>query len=210
MTAIGPAGGPRQSPAAPLPIEEAELPESYGATMVVLLAVNPYLVHALWDLAPGDLRQMAGPLGAKPRHIPGRLRFHDMTGGLPRGSFDVEVDLLARNWYVHLWSPGKTYYVELGAGTEGAGFIPLARSNVIDTPRAQPVDDAEEHFTCAGEPPRDSPATPGIPDGMMESVLPDTEPVPPQGGLTALSEREFRAGLSSLPPARPVSAEPAG
>src|SRR5207245_2462389 len=58
-------------------------------------------------------------------------------------------DLHAKNWYVHLWSPGKTYSAELGVNSADREFAPLACSNTIQTPRAWPIAEIEnaERFT---------------------------------------------------------------
>jgi hypothetical protein len=117
----------RPSPAA------ANLPESYGEPRVTLLPVNPYLVHAYWDF---DAHALPQPIP------PATLRFHDVTEGSAGSTFDVAVDLAARGWYVPLWSPARSYYVELGWNEEG-GFHLLARSNTVETPRAWPVTDVD-------------------------------------------------------------------
>src|SRR5574341_1912919 len=39
-------------PSYALKLEEGVLPESYGKTRVVLLVVDPKLVHAYWEVAP--------------------------------------------------------------------------------------------------------------------------------------------------------------
>ena len=149
----GHAAVPRPSP----PKESGELPETYGRTKVVAMVVSPYLVHVYWDLAPQD-RAAAGPA---------TLRFHDTAGG---DSFDVNVDLAARSWYVHLWSPDKHYSVELGWQRESA-FAPLAQSNPIETPRAWPVADAG---------PPEQPVTRVVDlAAQPTSVLPPTAPQPP-------------------------------
>ncbi len=119
-------GGAQQPAPPPSPwMEPGELPETYGRTKVVAMVVSPYLVHVYWDLSAKDQKQSG----------PACLRFHDANAG---GSFDVNVDLAARNWYVHLWSPEKRYSVELGL-QHADSFQPLARSNPIETPRAWPV-----------------------------------------------------------------------
>lgn len=112
-------------------LEKGELPESYGRTKVVAMPVSPYLIHVYWDLQPDQRTE--GPAS---------LRFHDTTSG---GSFDVNVDLAAKNWYVHVWSPEKRYSVELVANREGSP-VPLARSNPVETPRAWPVAEVREQF----------------------------------------------------------------
>jgi hypothetical protein len=116
------------------------LPRAYGRTTIVLMAVNPYLVHAYWEVVPKDLEEAKGlrdPL-AQPA-----LRFYDVTGisfdgSNAHGCFDVDVQLAAENWYVHLWSPAKSYVVDLGLRTADGGFLALARSNIAHTPPASP------------------------------------------------------------------------
>lgn len=125
---------PEAAPA-PRPVgEDGELPESYERNRVVLMVVSPYLVHAYWDL---ERKQTTSQ--------PACLRFHDTTAGQPASSFDVPVNLPARNWYVHLWGPARQYHVELGILAVG-GFEALARSNTIETPRAWPVAEVRERF----------------------------------------------------------------
>jgi hypothetical protein len=131
-------------PALPVPPASAlpeELPKSYGETRVVAMAVNPYLVHIYWDLDPKEalLRKAL-------RAAVGCLRFSDTTRGQSPSSFDVNVDLAAGNWYVQLWSPERRYWVELGVNRPGGKFVPLARSNVVETPRAWPMAEVKERF----------------------------------------------------------------
>jgi len=131
--------------------EWEELPDIVEETEVVLLAVNPYLVHVYWGIAPHDLEELGrvfSRLGPRAQPV---LRFYDIPqvdfdGANAPGWFEVEIDLQARNWYVHLESPAKTYCVALGLRTEGDGFQCLARSNVAETPRAWPSDKVEESY----------------------------------------------------------------
>jgi len=178
---------PRPSP----PKEPEGLPETYGRTKVVAMVVSPYLVHVYWDLAPPD----GAPSG------PASLRFHDLNVGT---SFDVNVDLAARNWYVHLWSPERRYTVELGR-EQGAAFTPLARSNPIETPRAWPVAEVDrpERALAAG---RTLPAEPepGSPPRMQPAPTAQlTNPTapPPLVVDSSASVPTLVGGASNAPPA---------
>lgn len=130
----------RLLPVPPTSAQPEELPKSYGETRVVAMAVNPYLVHIYWELDPKEAPRKASLAAA------GCLRFSDTTRGESPSSFDVNVDLAAGNWYVQLWSPERRYWVELGVNREGGKFVPLARSNVVETPRAWPMAEVEERF----------------------------------------------------------------
>ena len=145
---------------AALECEPGELPSCDEETKVVLLAVNPYLVHVYWGIAARDQEELGrvfSRLGPRARPV---LRFYDVTHGGFEGtntpsSFEVEIALGAGSWYVHLESPAKTYCVELGFRTEGGGFRRLARSNIAETPRASPSERVEEsHLLVEGDNPR--------------------------------------------------------
>src|SRR5690242_2588990 len=78
-----PGGGPPKQPFETRPPslpEGGELPESYGRTKVVAMAVNPYLIHVYWDLAA---TQRDSPEQAS-------LRFRETRSG---NAFEVNVDL---------------------------------------------------------------------------------------------------------------------
>jgi hypothetical protein len=131
--------------------ESEELPDIDEETKVVLLPVNPYLVHVYWGIAANDLKEIERVSTRAGRRAQPVLRFYDIThinfdGTNAHSWFDVEIDLRAGNWYIHLQSPGKSYCIDLGLRAEGGGFHRLARSNVAETPRAWPSDKVEESF----------------------------------------------------------------
>ena len=121
---------------------------------VGLLPVDPYLIHAYWEIIGKDLetaRRQLGSVGVQTKLV---LRFYDITCILFNGKnahsfFDVEIDPVARNWYVQLWSPGKSYCVDLGLKTLGGRFLTIARSNVAHTPPAWPSIRKEERYLRA-------------------------------------------------------------
>lgn len=134
-----------------VPIEPGDLPDSYDETRVVLLPVDPYLAHVYWEVAPGELEKAKSHLGEDAQQAQATLRFYDITHIIFDGSnahsfFDVDIELQARNWYVHLWSPEKSYYADLGFRTEDGRFVPIAQSNVAEIPRAWPLGRGEERY----------------------------------------------------------------
>ncbi len=110
---------------------------------VVLLPVDPYLIHVYWTLTPESIAAARLPLAKEYERAEAVLRFHanhlasDKSGDFH--SFDVRVDLNAPNWYVHLRAPDTSYYVDLGLKTEDGRFFWLARSNMVEMPRLGPV-----------------------------------------------------------------------
>jgi len=161
-----------------LECEPVELPSCNEETKVVLLAVNPYLVHVYWTIAAHDQEEVGrvfSRLGPRAQPV---LRFYDIThvnfeATNTPSCFDVEIALGAGNWYVHLESPAKVYCVDLGFRIVGGGFRCLARSNVAETPRASPSDREEESYLLVkGESPR------------AESVVPPEAASEKRGGAS--------------------------
>ena len=131
--------------------EPIELPESYGKTRVVVLAVDPCVLHIYWEVAPGELKKARDKLGEAYGRSQAVLRFYDITniifdGTNAHGSFDVDVDLGEKKRYVHLWSPEKSYFVDLGFKTGDGQFVALVRSNTAETPPANLAPEAEARY----------------------------------------------------------------
>jgi len=120
--------------------EPGYLPELYGLSRVVLLPVDPYLVHVYWEIDARDIEESRNRLAGKFDRLEPVLRFFDITNVLfdgtnARGCFDITIDLHAGKCYVRLLDPGKSYFVDLGIKTESSLFYPIVRSNVAETPR---------------------------------------------------------------------------
>ena len=128
--------------------EPIDLPESYGETGVVVLAVDPCVLHVYWEVTSGELKKARDKLGEAYGRSQTILRFYDITniifdGTNAHGSFDVDVDLLEKKRYVHLWSPEKSYSVDLGFKTRDGQFVALVRSNTAETPPGGLAPEAE-------------------------------------------------------------------
>jgi hypothetical protein len=157
--------------------ESDELPDSDEETKVVLLPVNPYLAHVYWGIGANDLEEIERVSRQPGERAQPVLRFYDIThpnfdGTSAPSWFDVEIDLRAGKWYVHLQSPAKSYYIDLGLRTEGGGFHRLARSNVAETPRAEPSDKVEESYLLVEEGYR-----------RVETIVPPVKPTDVVGAL---------------------------
>jgi len=176
-------------------VESGELPELTGPSRVVLMVVNPYLVHAYWDVNPIE-RPTAETAASS-----GRLRFHEASNGQEPTSFDVYVDLTARNWYIPLWSPEKRYYAELGLSREDGGLTALARSNAIETPRAWPVAQVQERFLRVGESPQPVEVAPPQPAAAAPWPIPQPVTTPISSQLAETT----RIDALSVPPEEPVA-----
>ena len=142
-------GSERNRNARELDREPIDLPDSYGETRAVLMAIEPYLLHVYWEVASVEIEKAKHWFGDDHAQSETILRFHDVTdaiidNGKTHGFFDMDIDLYSRSRYVHLWSPDKSYFVELGFKTADGRFFPLVRSNVAKTPSAWPAPKADQ------------------------------------------------------------------
>ncbi|TLY45880.1 MAG: DUF4912 domain-containing protein [Nitrospirae bacterium] len=119
----------------------SELPDRYGRTELVLMVVDPLLLFSYWEVTPESLRQAQHALGTEMEGARAVLRFYDISlihfdGTNAHHTFDIDIGLEARNWYVHLWTAEKSYCAEMGFVARTGRFHSITRSNVEHTPRA--------------------------------------------------------------------------
>ena len=121
----------------------AELPAVYGQTGLTLLDVDPFHIHAAWEITPraraAAERKFARPATA----FIWALRFHDERDG---SSFDIPVNPDAGSWYVELLAADKTYHAELGPYSVPGDFVAVCRSNTLTTPPAAPAPPQEPQW----------------------------------------------------------------
>src|SRR5439155_429871 len=96
-----------------------ELPDRYGRTELVLMVVDPSLLFAYWEVTSEGLREAQVALGAEMKGARAVLRFYDISlihfdGTNAHHTFDIDIGLEGRNWYVHLWTAEKSYCADLG------------------------------------------------------------------------------------------------
>jgi hypothetical protein len=149
---------------------------------LLLLAVDPYQIHAYWEVDPGKLDVAKTQAGEGAHAV---LRFYDVAR---MGNwFDVEIQSESRNWYVQLWTPGRSYSAELGFRSVENQFVRVVQSNIVHMPRAWPVVAVEERFAYVEPPPRPRPAP--------EPAPADAVVVPP----AATRFDETRAAIPPVP-----------
>ncbi|MFA6564588.1 MAG: DUF4912 domain-containing protein [Verrucomicrobiia bacterium] len=138
-------------PHVPGPEEPAELPASYNHTRLTLVEIEPHWIHAYWEITAPDCEAARAAAGPKAGEAAWLLRFYDVAdiefdGANARDSFDVPVDVSAGNWYVNLWSGGKTYCAEIGLRAPDGKFTPVSRSGVVQVPAATAAPRAEAEW----------------------------------------------------------------
>jgi len=122
--------------------EVPELPEAYGKTRLALLEVDPFCVHAYWEITEKDLVLARKKLGQAAEEAKQVLRIYDVTGVDFDGAnanyqWDIEFEAGIRNRYINLSSPKRALVAEIGLRGANGEFVPLARSNLVQTPPAK-------------------------------------------------------------------------
>ena len=129
----------------PRPIQEFDFPHAYGDNRIVLLVRDPRWAHAYWDIAESKYKEVADILGRDFVKSKGILRVYDASSE-PWSSFDIEIFGGARNWYINVPQPNRTYVVDIGYLAPDGKFVVMARSNAVTTPREGPSDIIDEEW----------------------------------------------------------------
>ncbi len=96
-----------------------DLPQSYGADTIFLVAQEPHWLFTYWDI---DIS----------RH-PGGKTFLRVYEGEKTVEAEIEVPFETRNWYIPVKQAGSRYTVEIGYN-RGSVWNVIARSHTIETP----------------------------------------------------------------------------
>ncbi len=195
--------------------EPCDLRGSYGETRIALLPVEPYLIHAYWEVTPDELNKARQCLGEDKAEAQPVLRFYDVTDAAvdrtnARDYFDVDVDIDAKDSCVRLKSPDRSYFVEFGIKADDGRFQPITRSSVAQTPPAEPAQRADEQFMLVeGDYDRlkTVPPPPVASQGELSDYGGEFALKPERGDahhkkggkldLTEMNEKEFVLGVSS-------------
>ncbi len=180
------------------PREPAELPQSYGRTRLTLLEVEPLWIYAYWEVTTPDCAAAVEQADGGGQWV---LRFYDVTA-VERGAagvkfFDVFVDLGAGNWYVNLWSGGKSYFAELGLLSPAGRLVSVCRSNTSQVPPSNAVPEPEPDMASAANvPDRSGEAT----ADAAGAPAPDTDAVGPGAGTDRTAELRAQSGTPGRVP----------
>ncbi|MBL0058949.1 MAG: DUF4912 domain-containing protein [Elusimicrobia bacterium] len=112
---------------------------------MVLLPRDPRWMHAYWEVAPytwDEVRKQFGAILEQGRSV---LRVHSDHNG-KKQSFDVDVHVEARNWYVFSPRGDGQWHAELGLILPDGRFVLLAISNTIRLPTGQISDQLDEKW----------------------------------------------------------------
>ncbi len=129
-------------------LNDSTLPDLSETTRLRLMARDPHWIHAYWHVSPSmidDAQKVLGRHFKQSRYV---LRMHDITsvhfdGRNANRSFDIEVDLDSKSWYVDTWQDNASYCAQIGLKTSQGEFYQFAESNPIHTPRSSFSDRAD-------------------------------------------------------------------
>lgn len=125
------------------------LPDAYGQDRIVAMTRDPYWVCVYWEITDETLMRAMQSLGKAQLNARRILRVYTVDGqkeGSERILFDVSLTLEARNWYINVGGPGRSYRIEIGLLTVGGKFVCLASSNFVSTPRDRMSDVLDEKW----------------------------------------------------------------
>ena len=130
---------------------KSDIPDRYGRTELVLMVMDPLRLFAYWEVTPESLRQAQDALGAEMDGARAVLRLYDISlihfdGTNAHHTFDIDISLEARNWYLPVWTAEKSYCADLGFVARTGRFHAITRSNAIQTPRDGVSGDATERW----------------------------------------------------------------
>jgi hypothetical protein len=131
------------------PESQYKLPTSYGNDRIVAMSRDPYWVHVYWEITEGTMCHALQSLGRAQHNVRSILRVYTRDGddvAVERVLFDIFLTPEARNWYINVGGPGRTYRVDIGLLTTGGKFVCLARSNAVSTPRDRMSDVLDEKW----------------------------------------------------------------
>jgi len=118
------------------------LPDTYNKDKLVCLPVNPHWIHIYWDFSKETIEKLKKFKNAT-------LRVYDVTYIIFNGKnahrvFEVDIDPIeVKKYYFNVPSARANYIAEIGF-KRGDEFIPLLRSNFVETPPDSPGNLREE------------------------------------------------------------------
>ena len=108
---------------------------------IIVLARDPYWLHAYWELSRMTLARAQAALGqdwhaARPILRVMDVSSEDTTASAERHVRDIAIHGGVDNWYIDVVDPPRSYRVDIGYLSKRGKFYVLSRSNIVTTPKA--------------------------------------------------------------------------
>ena len=148
----------------------AELPSEYGEDQIVMLARDPSVAFAYWEVTPARLAREKEWFGWDSTLC---IRIYDVTGIHFDGSnaaayYDQEIQQRFGSWYFHIGRPGHSFVADIGLRAPNGRFLVLARSNSLRLPTEGPAEETDEAWAVSEEEFREMY---GFPEGMSSEEV---------------------------------------
>jgi hypothetical protein len=119
---------------------------------IIVLARDPYWLHAYWELSRTTLARAQAALGQEWHSAQPILRLMDVssedtTTAAERQIRDIHIHGGVNNWYIDVLEPPRSFRIDIGYLSRRGKFYVLARSNIVSTPKAGVTDAIEENWT---------------------------------------------------------------
>ncbi len=126
-----------------------DLPDSYGENRIVIMQRDPLCLFCYWELQQAKIDNFLKNLSTLAYDASLVLRVYDVTNILFDGNnankyFDSVLVQGAKDWYIHLEEPNRSFCADIGFLTSDGTFHMLTRSNTITTPGMCPSDITED------------------------------------------------------------------
>jgi hypothetical protein len=127
------------------------LPYSYNTTKIVLMVRDPNWAYVYWDIDEVKYKEVCHIFQAGSGRVRPILRTYDVTdidfnGRNSHRTFDTDIHLDTRSWYLHLAIPDRDYCVDIGLLDDQGTFYLISRSNMMRAPRDAASDTVDENW----------------------------------------------------------------
>ncbi|MCP4652880.1 MAG: DUF4912 domain-containing protein [Candidatus Omnitrophica bacterium] len=129
------------------------LPLKYADDRIVLLVRDPWWMFTYWDISPNRIDGVLATIDSDERNnlkwivrayeLSGVKKFNGRNANL---SFDTEIYLDGGSWYINTNQPGGLWCIEIGLISDLGNFYPVARSNIVGSPRFGISSNIDEHW----------------------------------------------------------------
>lgn len=133
-----------------------DLPWEYGRDSLILHVRDPWWVYSYWEVRADTLQSIKDKLKDSFSGARRVLRVYDVTAVIFDGtnahrSFDIFLSEHAREWYIDVGEPGRSWCADYGLLLPDGTFVTILRSNVIHTPLAGPSWITDEEWAIPEE-----------------------------------------------------------
>jgi hypothetical protein len=128
-----------------------DLPTGYGKDRVVVMVRDPYWLHCYWEITRQAVQRAEAALGQEWHTAKPILRLLDVSSREIASNSetvvrDIDIHGGCNNWYIDVANPPRSFRVDIGYLSHSGRFYVMARSNVVNTPRAGFSDVIDENW----------------------------------------------------------------